>query len=252
MLGRKSLLIHFRFALLLTIITVMLSSCIVQKHHFISGKWKINEHELTISNQSKNICFIYNPDEDRYMRPYIKESLLAPDKGRYLVDKFSDKVLKKVGYDAQKDSIYFILQGHMILFSSPTFDLSTANNFIDLLSKQNVNGEYPALSMNYYGKKEIRNHCVYSTIYISRKKKQCLVKDVFKYKNGYLNFVYIIQSKTKNNKKLSPRVWTTEWDVTDPINILFTGRILQKRNKIAVLNLLKEGHQPLYSEKPTD
>ncbi len=229
-----------RLAPVLCVVTMVFTSCKVQQYHFIAGEWQQDIKQHSLVNEEKGCTFVYNLDELNYTLPenilLISETVSPVDKS-FRPDKFSQSILKKVNYNPKTDSIYFILQGHLIVFSSPEFNLHTASCYIDLT--RIVKDEHPNPSIDWYTEESVMDHYIYRTIYHSRKKKQYLVKDVFRWREEYINMVYIYQSQTKANRETSPRIWRTSYDVTDPMNVIYVGRLISKHNRISIRNTLR-------------
>ncbi|GEM_PF-5973928 len=229
-----------RLFFLPVVISLICSSCKVRQYHFIGGQWQHEEKKYTLVNKEKGATFVYNLDEMNYTLPeniLLTSETAFSDTETFRPDKFCRSILKKVNYNQDTDSLYFILQGHLIVFSSPEFHLHTATGFIDLT--RTVKGEYPNPSIDWYDEEGIMDHYIYRTIYCSKKEKQYLVKDVFRWRREYIHMVYIYQSRTRKNKHISPRIWRTTYDVTDPVNVIHVGKMLTKYNRISIMNTLQ-------------
>jgi hypothetical protein len=250
-----------RMALVLLAYTVC-SSCGIQKYNFVDGDWKFDSENYNIVNNEKGffVCGLFGieyPLSSQYevILPQRRDSF--PD---YKIDKYYDSMLKRVGYNAKTDSIYFILHGYLCVFSSPVYDLNTFGSYIDLTTYEPPtiaeDNRYIKSSANLYIKDDsnyfLKHHpdsCIFRTIYCSKKDKQFLVKDVYKKGNQYLNFLYIYQSRTDKFEKSKltqmvrkkhPIEIMAVFDMTDIQSIYVMARFITHAERITIANALRK------------
>ncbi len=157
--------------------------------------------------------------------------------GDLKVDKLSKSVLDNVNFNIDTDTIYFVIKGNIIVYSSPTFNKEQATNVISLHSEYEWNITNPPIRALYKDDIPSTNkYDIFRTFYYYPKQKRYLIKDCFEVENGFMHFVYIFQSLTDDNKNTNPREWRTMWDVTSPQHIFNTVQLFKSANALSIKN----------------
>jgi len=228
----------------------LFSSCQTSRHFLIrDAKWGLETEEnfQVLNDSTTGDKFFYHAISlDRAIRgeipmelfslPRLKESIeINPGLKPSDLDDLTKSVLKSVGFNIQSDTLYFIVRGNIIAFWSPEYDRKSATNAI--IYNPNIGWDIEKTPMKgVKDPSELNDEDIFRTLYYYPRKKQYLIRDCFQANDGYLNFVYIFQSRTNRNKKTNPREWCCMWDVTSPQNIFYTVQLLNSAKAISIKN----------------
>ncbi len=236
----------------IVLIIILFSSCQTSRHYLVKnqewalateGNYQIIKDTVTDEKFFYNVILLDNHfygdlSSELFSLPVLNG--FDKENKNLHIDDLTKSVLKSVEFEIQTDTLYFIVRGNIIAFSSPDFDINKATSIISLDSKSEWNIEDPPMRTIYHESLfEFNGNDIFRTLYYYPKKKQYLIRDCFRTKDAYLNLVYIFQSRTKKYEKTKPREWCTMWDVTSPQNIFHTVKLFKTANALSVKNKLE-------------
>lgn len=225
--------------ILLTCIIIGLNSCKVCQYPVMKG-WEVDTLSETMRNQRLGLDLSYivnkawNIDRENFFYP--TDSLKMQDKVR--ADKYTQEILKEVGFDFKSDSICYVIRRWVICYITDHYDPRRANRLVEFTNfgEDGQPIQYGEFMLSQTA--EVEHGSIYQQLYRSDKEKRYIIQDFIPWEGRFISFVYVLQSKTKKNQDLDPCVWIAMWDVTKPTNIMETARLLEECMNLSAKNAM--------------
>jgi hypothetical protein len=171
-----------------------------------------------MSNQDESKVFAYNSDSVTTSIVDFGFSMITNEKQLGETKAYHARLLKAIDFNPKTDSLYFIYSGWVLVYSTPSLDLSEVARWHDMTGyaeaeeEQDPEKKQEMKSWKSYDASldpvRYMENAIYTFAYADPEIHLWLRKDVYKDGDRYINFVYPFQNDY--NAKISfmrPRVW---------------------------------------------
>jgi len=133
------------------------------------------------------------------------------------------------------DTILFFIAGEILVYKPSNFNPKEAD--YQYILNDTINNEYFTIAPDKLSK-EICGNCIYRKLIFNKKRKRIIIIDTYKdNKNNWLSTSYLIETETKYNSKILPRVWTTKYiDLSKPEHLLFIANYIKEFDLTTKIN----------------